>query len=61
MILVIDDKNTSKVNTVPCMCTSTLGQRVDNWLHCLLYIEMITNAYRQQKEEVLMMESTLYY
>ncbi len=27
----------AKINPVPCLCTSTLGQRVYNWLHCLVY------------------------
>ena len=31
----------AEVNTVPCICTAaiSLGQRVDNWLHCLASIE----------------------
>ena len=37
----------AKVNSVPCMCTtlSESGQRVDNWLQCLAYIERIFDAY----------------
>ena len=39
----------AKVNTVLCMCTAALplGQRVDDWLHSLAFIERITDAYSQ--------------
>ena len=43
--------NLAKVNTVPCMCTValSLGQRVDDRLHSLTYVERKTGAYSQKK------------
>ena len=46
--------NPSKVNTIPWMCCrslSNLGQRVDDWLHTLVYIERIADAYSQYIKE----------
>ena len=37
----------TKINTIPCLCTTALGQRVDDWLQYLAYIERITDAYSQ--------------
>ena len=41
VIQVLMVRTLAKVNSVLCMCTTTLGQQVDDWLQCLAMMEII--------------------